>query len=85
MSLWKAVYGLDGKTYGTKEFQPLVQDKGEIEQKVFRKESLNKMLTYSLKLPKGIGRDFIISQGVSRYCFDIPLMSPMASDWEELS
>lgn len=54
MSLWKAVYGLDGKTYGTKEFQPLVQDKGEIEQKVFRKESLNKMLTYSLKLPKGI-------------------------------
>ncbi len=85
LSLWKAVYSLDGKTYGSKEYKQLVQDKGEIEQKVFRKESLKKVLTYSAKLPEGIGRDFIISQGVSRYCFDTPLMPPLESDWEELS
>ncbi len=85
LSIWKGIYSYDGVTYGTKEYQELIRDKGDIEQKLFRKENLKKLFESAAKLPKGIGRDFIISQGVTRYCFEIPLMSPGTSDWETIS
>ena len=85
LSIWKGIFSYDGVTYGTKEYQEMIRDKGDIQQELFRKENLKKLFAYSATLPKGLGRDFIISQGVMRYCFDIPLMAPRASDWETIS
>lgn len=85
LSLWKGIFSYDGVTYGTKEYQEMIRDKGDIQEELFRKENLKKLFEYSTGLPRGLGRDFIISQGVTRYCFDIPLISPGASDWEAIS
>jgi len=85
LSIWKGIYSYDGVTYGTREYQELIRDKGSIEQELFRKENLKKLFEDSATLPKGLGRDFIISQGVMRYCFEIPLMVPSTSDWETIS
>ena len=43
------------------------------------------MFEYSATLPKGLGRDFIVSQGVMRYYFEIPLLEISASEWEIIS
>jgi thiol-disulfide isomerase/thioredoxin len=85
LSIWKGIFSYDGVTYGTKEYQEMIRDKGDIQEELFRKENLKKLFEYATKLPKGLGRDFIISQGVMRYCFEIPLMSPGTADWETIS
>jgi thiol-disulfide isomerase/thioredoxin len=85
MDIWKGIFSYDGITYGTRAYQELIRDKGDIQEEIFRRENLKKLVEYSARLPKGLGRDFIISQGIMRYCFEIPVMYPGSSDWESIN
>ncbi len=85
LQIWENIYNYDGVTYYTKEFKELSEEKGEVENRLYREANFKKLLETIPNFPIGIGRDLILSEGISSYSFEVPYLPLKTKEWNQIN
>ena len=85
LRIWENIYNYDGVTYNTKEFKELSEEKGGVENRLYREANFKKLLETIPNFPIGIGRDLILSEGISSYSFEVPFLPLKTKEWNQIN